>query len=145
MADNKPSPKLKLQLTPSSGMPVAALTPLPEDSPTKAIPPELVEIFKAALETLPPNTVTRLLRKHWVWVLGLIAPLALTTYQSVKNIIEGPAQVAALVTSTAQDHADIAQLRKDLSNIDTKLDRVIWLMQTQSGAKIYPPSAPNIP
>lgn len=117
----------------------------PGEPPTAAptIPPELVDLFRAAIETLPPNAITQVVKKNWAWVLALVAPLLLSTYQSVRQIVEGPAQVAALVASTAQDHADVVQVKKDIASIDTKLDRVLWIVQTQGGSHSYPASQPS--
>lgn len=130
--------------TPTGKQKVALVTaPAPDSQETESeTAPTRDEVMKAALDSLPPNALTRLMQKHWVWVLGLIAPLVLTTYQSVRQIIEGPAQVAALVESTKQDHEDVAQLKRDVEGIDAKLDRVLWMMQTQSGSRPWPASQP---
>lgn len=128
MTPNQPVPAATLQLTPN-GTPVI---------PGQSIPPELVALFKVALETLPPNAFSQFLKQNWKWVLttitSLLLPLLLTTYNAVQDMLAGPAQITALATVVDNDRKEVEALKGQVKELDEKLDRLLWLMQTSNGA-----------
>lgn len=163
MADNKPTPKpkTKLALTPPFGSPVASPTPQPDGTPV--IPPELMPLFQFALKSIPPGAIATLFKQHWKVVAAFVLPLVFVTWNNIKQIWQGPAALEAISTEISRDREERDTFRTNLSTLSTqfsrqaseeeaahkkldeKIERILWLMQTQGGAKVYPPSSPNVP
>lgn len=112
------------QLTPKGTNIVIVPATQGQPQQTASLPAELVPVFQAALQAMPPGA----LKKYWGYVLALLVPLALTTYTNLKQIWEGPAQVAAIKQEYADDHKEVEELKKRFDTLDAKLDKVLWII-----------------
>jgi hypothetical protein len=138
---------LPAEKKPTTGRQRAVTTPLTPTPLPPTIPPELVELFKAALQTLPPNAFSQFLRANWKWVLttivSLVLPLGLTTYNAVTELLAGPARIATLAEVATQDRKEVEALKAQVKELNDKTDRLLWLIQTKGGANIFPTTQPR--
>lgn len=125
----------------------AALTP--EGSPivlpgvvTQGTPPTLsaegVQLLNAAYQAIPPGAIKSFLLQNKTLVVGLVIPLALTTYSNLKQIWEGPTAIAAVTKQSDSNRARIEVLEKKMEGLDGKLDKVLWIVSHNG-----PTSGPN--
>lgn len=126
-------------LTPA-GTPIVIPGAVPTGAEPKHLTPETVQLLTAALNALPPGAGKKLLTQYWGYVLALLVPLILTTYQNVKEIWQGPATIAAIRQEYADDHKAVEALQKRLDETERKLDQILWILNKQGGA-----SAPDKP
>lgn len=132
---------------PTTGKQRAVATPITPTPLPPSIPPELIELFRVALTSLPPNAFSQFIKRHWGWVLSIVTtlffPLLLTTYSAAQDLLEGPAQLATLAEVVNSDRKEVESLKKQVKELDEKLDRVLWIVQSKDGGVAYPSSQPQ--
>ena len=139
-------------------VPTPAGTPtIAPAAPTTATEAQVQAAIAAALNATPPSWGWSTL-PAWVrnGAYAAAAPLLLTAYNSGKQLLEGPAQLKAIEASVAASTKDIESMRALLSDLKKqvddggkisaglgeKVDRLIWLQQTNNGEKAWPASRP---
>lgn len=77
-------------------------------------------------------------------------PLALTVYNSAKQILAAPADIGTLTADIKETKAsvkahddEIKGLQGQLEKVDVKLDKILWVMQ-QQGIPALPASRPSL-
>jgi hypothetical protein len=104
-------------------------------------------LLTAALNTLPPGAGAELLKKNWGYVVALLLPLLLTTYQNIKDIWAGPATLTAITETATKDRKAVEEVKTQLDamqkkagEIEVKLDKVLWILNQRPG---LPSSGPS--